>query len=280
MSYDVKAGSQRHMWEDASRSWRYVGALKRTESRNMNLGLARVGQLLPEQLQYPLRAWRHWMSGEAELRYLSSLVPRDLSAVDVGANRGIYTYWLSRLARQVYAFEPIPELAGYLRRVAGSNVRVIEQALSSRSMPAELQIPTDGALADMASSLSPLATRDRPHRRIGISTRRFDDLNIQNVGFIKIDVEGHELEVLEGAQETLRRERPTLLVEIDQRFHPRGIQEVFAYITSIGYTGRFLWQGRWRPLAAFDTSRHQTSQIEHRGTIDYAANFVFESKHT
>ena len=53
------------------------------------------------------RAWRAWRKAadghEGELRLLSAIVPRDRVAIDVGANRGNYTFFLSRLAKQTIA---------------------------------------------------------------------------------------------------------------------------------------------------------------------------------
>ena len=43
---------------------------------------------------------------------------------------------------------------------------------------------------------------------------KLDDLNIKNISFIKVDIEGHELEFLEGAKETIDRERPAIVLEI------------------------------------------------------------------
>ena len=96
--------------------------------------------------------------------------------------------------------------------------------------------------------------------------------------FIKIDVEGHELAVLEGAQRTLERYRPTLLVECEARHHPdRDFRTVFSAVESLGYSGTFFWQGQRLPLARFDVAVHQHLDPNMaklpRG---YANNFAFE----
>ena len=88
-------------------------------------------------------AYSVWRSGyrEAELNYLSRIVPRTRQSVDVGANLGVYSRALSKLTSTVHAFEPNRELAQLLRRTLPPNVIVHELALSSRSGTATLRTP-------------------------------------------------------------------------------------------------------------------------------------------
>jgi hypothetical protein len=95
--------------------------------------------------------------------------------------------------------------------------------------------------------------------------------------FIKIDVEGHELAVLEGARQTLQSRRPALLIEIEARHRPDGIvQPVFDLLHSQGYEGSFFLNGQRRPLAEFDPARHQHID-EHAASTPrgYVNNFAF-----
>jgi hypothetical protein len=98
------------------------------------------------------------------------------------------------------------------------------------------------------------------------------------VGFIKIDVEGHEEGVLNGARKTLERERPALLIEIEDRHNPGGLGRICALLT--GYEGYFFAQGRRRPLSDFDPEIHQRpedldSAYEARRQSPYVNNFLF-----
>src|ERR1700720_2369665 len=83
----------------------------------------------------------HPKSAEQELEYLDRIVPEGAVTVDVGANCGLYTRKLSRLSRQVYAFEPSHQMADLLRKTSASNVSVHEIALSDQTGSAELFIP-------------------------------------------------------------------------------------------------------------------------------------------
>ena len=66
---------------------------------------------------------------------------------------------------------------------------------------------------------NPLSTGDTVET-IRVPLRTLDSYNLSNIGFIKIDVEGHELDVLRGAEVTLRRDQPNLLIEIENRHAP------------------------------------------------------------
>src|SRR3989338_8039219 len=66
----------------------------------------------------------HWMlrKGERELGFLSRVMGREKVGVDVGANRGVYTYWMQKYSRHVYAYEPNPKMFVLLRAGAKGNV--------------------------------------------------------------------------------------------------------------------------------------------------------------
>ena len=95
--------------------------------------------------------------------------------------------------------------------------------------------------------------------------------------FLKIDVEGHELAVLEGARHTLEAHRPALLIECEARHRADGdVRPVFDLLHSHGYNGTFFHNGRRRPLADFDPAKHQ--RIEPSATAPprgYVNNFAF-----
>ena len=78
--------------------------------------------------------------------------------------------------------------------------------------------------------------------------------------FIKCDVEGHELEVLQGGQRLLREDRPVLLVEcVDSRPEVGQTDRVFPYLEALGYRGYFFPNGRTESLTRFRVERHQVA---------------------
>jgi FkbM family methyltransferase len=233
-------------------------------------------------------AWQHRLF-EPELAHLAELVPPGSTAVDVGAWWGPWTYWLARTARQVVTCEPIPELADFIRRVAPSNVDVRNVALSDHTGEAVLWVPPGRRGSEGRASLDASVPGGRPLR---VRTTRLDDLGLAGVGLIKIDVEGHELRVLEGARQTIAAFRPVLVVEIEQHHQREAtVGDVLERVAEFGYEGRFLLRGRWHDLAEFDVQRHQLrlqNQVRRRGYVwnlavnarRYVNNFVFTPRRT
>lgn len=90
---------------------------------------------------------------------------------------------------------------------------------------------------------------------------RLDDLQLTSLGFAKIDVEGHEMDLLDGAMATIERCHPRLLVECDARTgsHPG---DVLGRLGPLGYEGWFLHRGDLAPVADFDVGLHQGQRKE------------------
>lgn len=137
--------------------------------------------------------------------------------MDVGANIGNHTLRFARSFAHVDAFEPgfraAEILEANLRINQISNVSVHRVGLSDRAHPGELLI---GATNLGASRLAETASAEAPGGVLGrevVSLVRGDDVCQGPVAFIKIDVEGHEAQVLAGCSELLRAHHPVLLLE-------------------------------------------------------------------
>jgi FkbM family methyltransferase len=234
----------------------------------------RVQSLLPDPAFYRLVAAAYRLRAERRLLLLNEFVPRQRTAVDAGAWWGPWTYWLSRRCTEVWSFEPNPHLAAFLTRVVSLNVHVEEVALSDHNGTATLFAPRDVG-RDALATLS-AAHAESGARRIEVPLRRLDEYGLQEIGFIKLDVEGHELEVLRGAEETLARCAPTLLVEVDQRLHDEPIQRIFDWLIDRGYEGRFRRGRAWASLSAFDVHRDQLRRRNVK-SASYVNDFVFTS---
>ena len=231
-----------------------------------------VKRVLPPRVLLPLIARRHrWYRGERDLKLLDRLVDPRRNSVDVGANVGVYTYWLSRLSRHVYAYEPNPDNLRFLTRGARRNVTVRQVALSDKDGTATLQLPDLGR--GFSAGHGSLEKTSWPTRGFEVPVRRLDDERLADVGFVKVDVEGHELSVLAGGRELLASQRPTLLVEIEQRSDGRDVRAAIATVQAYGYDAYFEWGGRLMPLSRYETDAEQHVTID--GVRRYIFNFIF-----
>jgi FkbM family methyltransferase len=232
---------------------------KRALVRRLNVSLRAI-------LPWPMLAWCEELYfaryGEIELRMVKHLCRTHRDSIDVGANIGTYLHAMKRHSRQVYAFEPVPWLAQSLAKKFGPKVVIENVALSRDAGTAVLHIPVvEGALVTGLSTLSDdLVAQQVPHRDVLVKTRPLDDVYSGDVGFIKIDVEGHEHSVLQGAQETIARCRPRVLVEAEERHEPGSVRRVQAFFHSLGYRGYFVRQRRLAPIEDFDPERMQRSE--------------------
>jgi FkbM family methyltransferase len=155
--------------------------------------------------------------------FLSSAVKEENIFYDVGANVGFFSLLAARLVGakgRVISFEPLPDnlvsLRENVKRNQFLNTQILPFALGATNEEQVFQVserPTWGKLKS--------AGHDAPDKYLSdikVPVRRLDDLVIGGVipppDFVKIDVEGAEVEVIEGAQETMTRYRPTLIIEL------------------------------------------------------------------
>lgn len=207
--------------------------------------------------------WLEWHlmrrpgTAEVELGYLERLIPKDSVTVDVGANCGLYTRELAHCSRQVHAFEPARQMANLLRRTVAPNVEVHQIALSDREGTATLSVPLDHGQA--VHSLASLEQRAEtgPRTAEQVRTARLDSVVREPVTFVKIDVEGHELRVLEGASGLFRESKPIFLVEAEERHRLAATAAVFAFFAFRSYRGFFVVDGQIKPVSEFDPHRMQ-----------------------
>ena len=116
---------------------------------------------------------------------------------------------------------------------------------------------------------------DKNFGKIRVNVKKLDDLNLQNIGFIKIDAEGSEQEVLKGAKKLIKKYKPTLLIEIEERYLQISIEESLRKILSLGYRGFALIGEVLTPLKFFDGNKNH--RIDY-GPDFHANAFIFFSK--
>jgi len=235
--------------------------------------------------------WLRWYfmhlpkSAEQELSYLDRIVPKGAVTVDVGAHCGLYTRKLARLSSKVHAFEPAHRMAALLRRTSASNVSVHEIALSDQTGNAELFVPQgDQDLVYGLASLEPKLGSKEKVVSINVPTVRLDAIVHQDVAFVKIDVEGHELNVLNGAVELLEHSQPVFLVEAEDRHRNEATRSIFEFFENRFYRGFFLKEGRAVPIDQFDPEDFQDANAllpdgGRKSGKPYVNNFFFFPQH-
>jgi FkbM family methyltransferase len=213
-------------------------------------------------LRYRLRTERQ------ELRFMQSRTfSPGGSVLDIGANRGIYSYWMHRYFRQgtqIVAFEPQAELVEYLhefKRAFRLNRLTIEPiGLSSRPGRLPLRRPSLhwGAASFDDQVLAKTGVVEADVRVTTLDDYLADHPDLRPVRFIKCDVEQHEADVLVGAVNTLREDQPELLLEWADENASRRIL-LFELLSELGYRAqRFTPQG----LAAVDSARRHVGPQE------------------
>jgi FkbM family methyltransferase len=216
-------------------------------------------------------------TGEIELLHLAKFVSRGDTVVDIGANSGTYSLALAELTNRVIAIEANPRLAAMLRTMRLPGVEVVGVALSASEGSMTLNVINGNY--DEATLRTQNLTGELTS--VQVKTRSLDSMGLDGIGFIKIDVEGFEEEVLAGATKTINADLPTLLIEIEERHNQGGLARISELLGKSGYEAFFLYKNMWNPLSAFDPSVHQDErklQVEnafHRRKVDYVNNFVF-----
>jgi FkbM family methyltransferase len=227
----------------ARRVWGFLGRRRREQYISLMSRAQRVFPGMPIPLRLPFGAW--WLAKQSaldddlihegfedtELAFVKRLLLPGMTVLDAGAHHGLYTLLASKCVGRrghVIAVEPSPRerkrLQRHLQMNFCGNVSIQGCALGGARGEADLFL-VDGP-EDWCNSLRAPQTCARTVRvRVGVE--RIDDvleqMGIARVDFIKVDVEGAELSVLEGASRTLAASRPVILAEVqDLRTRPWG----------------------------------------------------------
>ena len=181
---------------------------------------------------------------------IARLVPSTAVVFDVGAHAGQYTKLFARAARQgrVYAFEPASYARSILRTVVWlhglSNVAVVPIALGAEARLDTLTIPLkgNGSVGFGLSHLGKASERWSAVAQEIVALTTIDcmveTLGLDRLDFIKADIEGWELRLLQGAERTLERFRPRLLLELNAVDLARAghrLEDAFAFLAARGY---------------------------------------------
>lgn len=224
------------------------------------------------------RVWRYRLREEKEsIRYLLNQDLKGKTVLDIGANKGIYTYWMSRSVGTkglVVSFEPQPELGDFLHEMSDTfnmeNVQIVRKGLSEKEKEL-LMVRTK-----VGSGGAHLRTRDEDisaysaENKFTVEVTTLDGYYQKNdhlavPAFIKCDVENHEMQVFKGGEALLSKHKPTLLFECHHQEAESG--EIFRYLEDLGYKGFFMQKGQQIPVAKFADYPYKRPSNTHRNYI-------------
>jgi FkbM family methyltransferase len=193
-----------------------------------------------------LELYGEWAMEELDL--LAVLIVPGMCVLDVGAFIGTHTLAFSAIAGpagKVYAFEPRREIFGILSENIALNdcVNVVATNIGLGEGERSLLLPAIDLTSDEnfgGLSLSDAANQHSPAELYSVRVARIDDLDIADIGLIKLDVEGMERNVLDGAVAAIDRDRPLIFCECNDVDSGLAILEfcrtrrylVYGYLTS------------------------------------------------
>ncbi|WP_197022478.1 FkbM family methyltransferase [Saccharomonospora piscinae] len=213
-----------------------------------------------------LSRWTPYL--DTELHTLTGLVKPGDVCVDVGSAAGLYSQALSQSAGPtgwVHSIEPVTFSHPFWTRVLGTRSRdnITHHPLALGAEPGREAIRVPFTRRGPATSRAFLAWKSQSlgstsefldHVDMLVDVETLDGLcareGLRRVDFLKIDVEGGELHVLQGGQRTVETHLPTMLLEIEKRHTDRyeySPDEVRDWLVSRGYR-MYAWRRGWHPV--------------------------------
>jgi FkbM family methyltransferase len=199
------------------------------------------------KLTGPLRSYYNYSLGEKEISFIYKYLKnygKNFIFIDVGANYGIFTFLFTKLAKQSYVIEPIKECIEYIQSgISRKSVNFINKVASNNTKNLTLNTPiVSGTKIYGQSSVS---NEFNQYVKTEVESFKIDELESQisshkfQLIFLKIDVEGHELQVLEGAKNLISNNKCILLIEVEKR-HNKDYLKVFELLRNIGFTSFYV----------------------------------------
>jgi FkbM family methyltransferase len=241
-------------------------------------------------LRYVLRSRKFRTKWDpAEIAWIVENVGKGGVCFDIGAHKGGWTYWLRKAVGRggkVFAFEPQPTLFQYLSKLLSSrywsNVKLENIALSDREGTMKMFIPGQpGSTSPGASLKEDVLAHESDTHDAQVSAMTLDQYvaaqSIESIDFIKVDVEGSELDVLKGSESTLKNHDASWIIESESRhIEEEGVLELFSRMEEAGYEGYFFSPEGLQPVSEFSFAKYQNQEAPRFwDDLSYCNNFLF-----
>jgi len=168
---------------------------------------------------------------------ISKYLGENENFIDVGANFGLWSLYASLIIKngKVFSYEPVSinykRLLENIRLNNIKNIKTFKLGISNKEEELEIFIPEDLGSSSIVSIYSKKTEK--------IKLKSLDNLDFENIKLIKIDVEGFELKVLEGAKQILKLQRPIIIIEIVEsnlNSANSSSKEILNFLTSVNYS--------------------------------------------
>ncbi|HET9054425.1 MAG TPA: FkbM family methyltransferase, partial [Cyclobacteriaceae bacterium] len=180
-----------------------------------------------------------------EFLFLNKFLKKDMVFVDIGANLGEYSLFAARRlsSGKVLAFEPMPKMYALLEENRAlnqfENITIFKYGLSAQ----EAILPIH-EIENAHEGLSTFFPGDQKSRTITnvplkVFDAEMDSLGIERIDFVKIDIEGSELNALKGAKKSIQKFKPVVMVEINQKTYGMAgysVEDMFSFFAELSYT--------------------------------------------
>lgn len=209
--------------------------------------------------------------GASILRVLNQQLDPKKLAIDVGGNTGYHCFYMAQHCKRVVTYEPVPRLfqilrenmtlkgmankVGFRNKAVGNRVEEVVFHVDMRRLSNTSQVP----LVESQKAVFPMT--------------KLDIENHQDVGFIKIDVEGFEYDVLLGAQKLIERDRPKCMVEIYKPYCQVPIQRPFEWFFERDYLCGYFFPKRGKLIRVEDADAGEQAVLKHHDRHD--GDFLF-----
>jgi len=210
-----------------------------------------------------------------QIKWVKKIIPDKNVFFDIGANKGLFSFWVAKFMRNkgsIHIFEPQPELSfifGNLEKHFSERHTFFYNnfGLSDSEGTANLNRQCIG---DGSASFSKLTKSNELSKPVPL--QRLDQYcinnDIQNIDFIKIDVEGYEFKVIAGGINTIKKFKPCILMEMTPCDESGMIIEMFR---EIGYKIKMIWHGN-----TFEENSQTFEDFESQKRItNFHSDFLF-----
>ena len=225
-----------------------------TSLKPMEYGYSPLGYLQAGDLENPASIANHILVGDTpkqfEVELVRQFLPHIKTFVDIGANIGLYCLVAAKECppnTKVYAYEPQPDCCDALRKTVWLNnweerLTVLQNGIGAAAGELDLHLTGTGSTFDNSFN----DHQNLPILKVPVDTldHQVEELELKKVDFIKIDVEGFEQQVLDGAENIISRDHPMLFIEIadhirNRAYHNPSYAKTLHWLQEQGYQ---IWQ--------------------------------------